>query len=220
MTPDFDVVGMNTYAKNVLGGNAVELGKSVFAYHPRKSHGKLEEILDRSKGHEMTRPIVMVIDVLGKALMINVCRVDSGEAKGEHLYAMTFIDVTEQTGAEVNPLSGKVELSKFPISNKGSYSFIDPNSIYYIHSDGNYCIVRTQEKQDHVHLTLKSILTRYTGKLFFQVHKSYIVNLNYVDKLEKTGDGQTVITFDSPGMDSIPVAKRRVKELKKAMAAM
>jgi len=217
LSPDFRVVGMNSYAKNVLGHAAKDMGKSVFKLHPKKSHAKLEYLLKESTAHHDNAPVAMIIDVLKMVLMINVCKIENEDEDAKAQFAMTFIDITEKTGAQMNPSSGIMELKKFPILHNDSYIFLDPASIFYVESDGNYSKLYTKNKSYHLHITLKSILKRYTGPGFFRIHKTYIANLRHIAEIKKGGKGHTVISFDHKEMAELPVAKRRAHELKKAL---
>ncbi len=218
LSPDFRVIGMNRYAREVLGLAVADLGKSVLHYHSRKSHPKIEYLMQKSSEPDPDIPVAMVIDVLNKVLMINLCRLDMSEGSSESPFAMTFIDVTEQTEAKMNPNSGMVELRKFPVFYKDSFLFLDASSIYFIRSDGNYCKIFTEKRSYYLHLTLKNILKRYAGLHLFRVHKCFIANLQYVQKIKRIEKGQSILFFNNESIPPIPVARRRIKALKKALA--
>lgn len=218
LSTDLKVVGMNAYARKVLGPTVDDLGKSLFDYHPRKSHAKLEYILRRSGKVDTEIPIAMVIDVMGKVLMINFSHLDVSKDFSGPLFSMSFVDVSHQTGATMNPVKGIVELKKFPVWDKNAFIFLKPDAIFYIESDGNYCKIVTRSKSYFLQLTLKSILKRYTGSSFFRIHKSFIANLENVRRLKFVSHGRHVIEFDDPFIPDIPVARRRAAALKKALA--
>ncbi len=69
--------------------------------------------------------MAMIIDVLNKVLMINLCRIKTSEPSKDFLFAMTFVDVSKETEARIDPRSGLVGLRKFPVFDKGSFQFID-----------------------------------------------------------------------------------------------
>jgi len=218
LSPDYRVIGMNAYARKILGPAISDMGKTVFQYHPRKSHPKIEAILQEAGVCDSEVPVAMIIDVLNKVLVINVCRIEIEESLKKPLFAMTFIDVTEQTGAEVNPNTGMIELNKFPVCDKGAFLFLEVSSIYFIKSEENYCRVFTERSSYYLHLTLKNILRRHTGQKFFRVHKSFVANLNHIHKIQRDDKGQTQIIFDREEIPAAPVARRRLKDLKKALA--
>jgi len=218
LSQDFRVIGMNSYAKELLGPTASDMGKSVFHFHPKKSHSKIDSILKESGRQDHEAPIAMIIDVLKRVLMINVCRIKTFGENPELVYAMNFIDVSESTGAKLNPESGIVEINRIPIYHDHSYLFLEARQIYFIQSDGNYCQVYTEENSYYLHMTLKNILTRCTGSNFYQIHKSYIVNLEHIKEIRKEGEGKVCTVLDSSKLPCLPVARRRLADLKKALS--
>ncbi len=217
LSSDLRVIGMSDSAKQVLGPAMKEFGHHVLKYHPRRSHQKIEGLLTElcTKGDD--GPIAMIIDVLNKVLMINLYRIKTSETSLDTLYAMAFIDVSRQTEAEIDPRSGLVGLKKFPVCDRGSFLFLDAASIYFIKSEGNYSKIFTKDCSYFLHLSLKSILQRYTGPNFFRVHKSYIVNLDHVRKINKPDTGHSTIVFNRDGISPVPLARRRARELREAL---
>ncbi len=220
LSADFRVIGMNVYARRILGPSVHELGKSLFDYHPPKSHRKIDLVLRRSRHHNSDIPLAMVIDVMGKVLMINFSRLDMIDGIDGPLFSMSFIDVSDGTGATLNPASGIVEFCKLPVLHKNTLIFLKPTAIYYFEADGNYCKIVTQQRTYYLRITLKSLLKRFTGSSFYRIHKRYIVNTRKVGRLKKTAKGSYVIQFESRHMPELPVARRRVTELKAILLAV
>ncbi len=173
LSSDLKVIGMNGYAREVFGSSASDLGKSLYDYHPRKSHPKIDYILRQSQEADSQIPLAMVLDVMGKVLMISFSRIDMAAPNQGHIFSMTFIDVSNQTGASINPASGAVEFTRLPVWHKNAFVFLEASSVYYFESDGNYCRIVTRDSTFHLQITLKSILQRYTGSSFFRIHRSY-----------------------------------------------
>ncbi len=223
LSEDYRVIGMNAFARQTLGLSRAEMGKSVYDYHPPRSRPKIGALLGQSRLPRPPRsrppevPVAMIIDVLSKVLMISVSRLEMVDSAAGACFVACFVDVTEQTGAELNPRSGLVQLKKFPIYDRGSFFFLDTAAIYFFQSDGNYCKVRTGEGLHHIHATLKYILERHAGPTFFRVHKSYVANLDHVKQIKRDRRGRTFVVFDRQGIPSIPLARRRVGELKRAL---
>ncbi len=57
------------------------------------------------------------------------------------------------------------------------------NDIIYIKSDNDYTIVFTTEKKHLVPVTLSQWNTRLETENFYQVHKSYIINIDFIAKV-------------------------------------
>jgi DNA-binding LytR/AlgR family response regulator len=219
LSSDFHVIGMNDYARMLLAPAMGDgLGKKLLDYHPRRTHEKIAGLLKELSEAGADSPFAMVIDVLNKVLMINLSRFEVIKPVPRAHWAMTFIDVSEQTGAEVNASSGRVELKKFPVYDNGACRFLDADSVYCIRSDGNYCKVFTVDRSYYLHLSLKAILQRYTGPNFFRVHKSFVVNLKHVHRIARSSDGKTMISFDRETVQAVPLARRKLAEFKQALS--
>jgi DNA-binding LytR/AlgR family response regulator len=63
---------------------------------------------------------------------------------------------------------------------------IKVSEIIYIQALGDYLIIYTSDKKHTVHLTLKSFLERFTSTNFMRIHRSYIIALNKIDKVEES----------------------------------
>ncbi len=138
LSSDFRVMGMNDVARQILGPAISDFGQHILKYHPRKNHEKIKNLLFELCSSKDDVPVAMIIDVLNKVLMINLCRIKTSEPSKDFLFAMTFVDVSKETEARIDPRSGLVGLRKFPVFDKGSFQFIDLSSICLIQSDGNY----------------------------------------------------------------------------------
>jgi DNA-binding LytR/AlgR family response regulator len=165
-------------------------------------------------------PRTMVVDVLGKVVMFNLSQLDIVTPTPHTYWSVTFIDVSQQTGAEMNPLSGLMEMKKFPVYDNGAYCFLAMDSVHYIQADGDYCKVFTGDKSYYLHLSLKTILQRYSSTTFCQVHKSFIVNLHHVSKVVRNDEGRTQVIFDNTSLPPVPVSRRRLTDLRNALALL
>ena len=214
---DYQVVGMSGWAMEILGMEPGRLGQRVFDYHPSGSRPKISEFLRLARKSPPEAPVAMIIDVLGKVVTIGLAPLHMAPHWETSFLVATIMDATEDMGAVVEPTSGQVRLSKFPVYQNGSFCFVDSASIFYFQADGNYCRIHTGVTSHYVLMTLKNVLRRYTGPQFFRVHKSYVANLDKIGELKLKGGGQAEIVFDSPGVEPVPVARRRLPELRKIL---
>ena len=158
----------------------------------------------------------MIIDVLNKVLMINVCQMEVFDSQAKPFYLACFEDVTAQTSAKLNPTSGVVQLGKIPLYEKGRLLFLESRSIFYFGADGNYCQVFSESGRHYLHASLKQVLHRYVGPEFVRTHKSCVVNLRRVRGIKRQ-QGQHMVVFDNDQIPPAPVARRRLADLKKAL---
>jgi DNA-binding LytR/AlgR family response regulator len=61
---------------------------------------------------------------------------------------------------------------------------IQISNILYLQALGDYLTIYTNEKKHTVHLTLKTFLERFNSPNFMRIHRSYIVAIDKIDKVE------------------------------------
>jgi DNA-binding LytR/AlgR family response regulator len=76
----------------------------------------------------------------------------------------------------------------------------------WIKAEGNYIEIHCQAKKFLTRSTLKDFLVKLPHNQFFQVHKSYAVNLKHIDAIEYS----SILI----GKESIPVSRTYVENLK------
>jgi DNA-binding LytR/AlgR family response regulator len=81
---------------------------------------------------------------------------------------------------------------------------IKTNDIYYVEAMGDYIKVHTPEKRHVVHSTMKAFVAKLPED-FVRTHKSYIVNLHHIDKVEEN----TVYLKD----EELPVSRNNRRPL-------
>ncbi len=84
---------------------------------------------------------------------------------------------------------GNNEIRKvaFPIDN--GFELIKINSILYCKADSNYCtIICLGGKKITLSKTLKYVEELLPSTIFHRIHKSYLVNLNYVNRFTKSSE--------------------------------
>jgi len=80
------------------------------------------------------------------------------------------------------------------------------NQILYCESDSNYCKVKCIDgKEIHLAKTLKFIEELINNSIFFRIHKSYLVNLNYIKSFDKINDLSVKLTNG----EDLPVSVRK-----------
>jgi two-component system LytT family response regulator len=78
-------------------------------------------------------------------------------------------------------------LKKIALPTENGYEFLKINSIIYCEANSNYCrIICVDGKEILLAKTLKAIQKLLPSTLFQRVHKSYLVNLNYIVKFNRT----------------------------------
>lgn len=101
---------------------------------------------------------------------------------------------------------------KILISNRNSSQFVTVSSINHIEAMGDYTKVYVNENFiGLVHQTMKRWLERLPEELFFQVHRSYIVNINGIKRIYKKSTSSYEVQYDH---FQIPISKNYFKKVK------
>ncbi|QXE86366.1 LytTR family transcriptional regulator DNA-binding domain-containing protein [Geomonas nitrogeniifigens] len=217
LSQDWQVLGMNEHALRIAEPGMAPVGQNLFQMHPARSREKVRGILDALSGLQGAKPRSMVIDFLGKVLMITLSRLF---VPGSQMaWAVSFMDLSEQTGARTNPTSGHLELKKMPIYENGAFHFLSADQVHLIEADGNYCRIHTPQKKFYLLMSLKAVLQRFPTPDFLKVHKSFVVNLRHVKAIGPAGDSRMMVSFSEPAIPAVPVSRRLVPAVKKALCS-
>ena len=85
--------------------------------------------------------------------------------------------------------TGNSELKKIAFPTETGFEFMKTNSILYCEADSNYCnIVCLDGKKITISKTLKYIEELLPANIFQRIHKSYLVNLNYISRFNKSNE--------------------------------
>lgn len=105
------------------------------------------------------------------------------------------------------------EFRRIPINYKKEIRFVDYEEVCYFEADGKITWVHTDDGEKYrTDFTLKDLEQRLRSQLFLRIHRSRIVNLKLVKKLEPWfKDGFRLTMKNGTTLD---VARRRVKDLK------
>jgi DNA-binding LytR/AlgR family response regulator len=72
---------------------------------------------------------------------------------------------------------------------------VPTSGICYFKSDGKYCKIVYGEKEYLVSSSLKQLESELDPKIFWRIHRSYIVNINTIEKCQPTMTGRLSLTL-------------------------
>lgn len=208
-------------AEHVLGLPAADLiGIDVMKMHPEKSREKISFLLRSEDAHgcpiKSPPPVAMMINIPDRVLMIKVSKM-TGQ-NGVEGTCMIFYDLTEEITRPPDETSTKAPphpriLQKIPVYRKNRIVLVDVNTIVRFEGDGHYTSIETTDDRFLCNLSLSDLEHRLDQKMFFRVHRSHIVSLNYVGEIERVGDHLFVI-MDVKTHSRVPVSRNRISAVK------
>ena len=114
------------------------------------------------------------------------------------------------------PSSGKSH-DRIPVEKGGRKVLVPIEDIRFIEAKDDYACIYTDEDRYLSTTSLAQLEDKLTPYGFFRVHRSYIVNLDYVENVETVNSG--ILKLGLEGIDDrkISVSRRRVVSLKRAL---
>jgi two-component system LytT family response regulator len=107
-------------------------------------------------------------------------------------------------------LQTKTGIEKIALPIGEGYSMVSIQDICYLHAESNYTWVYMKNGEKHlIAKTLKEIEDLLDFPYFYRPHKSYLVNLNHIEKYVR-GQGGYLVTISN---NQIPVSRSQKNEL-------
>lgn len=104
--------------------------------------------------------------------------------------------------------------NKIALPTQNGYELLKLNSIVYCKSESNYCrVICIDGRTFLISKTLKYVEELINNELFIRIHKSYLVNLNYVVKFDKGDELKVTITNG----EQLPVSIRKKEQFLNAI---
>lgn len=101
---------------------------------------------------------------------------------------------------------GSSEYHKIAFQTETGFEFVKVNSILYCEADSNYTkVVFLEGKKITLTKTLKLVEELLPANIFKRIHRSYLVNINYVNRFNKTNDYYVELTNG----ETLPVSVRK-----------
>lgn len=108
--------------------------------------------------------------------------------------------------------SGK-HTGKLAVEGDGEIFYLDPKDILYISREEKYSKIITKTREFETRIPLKDLEMRLTAYSFFRIHKSYIVNLDYVIRLTPWFNGAYQLELEGRN-EMLSVSRNYVKALR------
>ncbi len=105
---------------------------------------------------------------------------------------------------------------RIPVEKGGKKILINIDKIRFVVARDDYAYLQTDTDRYFSTVSLAQLEKRFDGHGFFRVHRGYLVNLSMVEEVESVSGGTLLLTLNGVE-EQIPVSRRRVASLKKAL---
>jgi len=144
------------------------------------------------------RHAIEAIDFKPEAYLLKPIDIEDLEKVVEKLYAAKL------------PSIEKGLSDKLAISTTEDIELVKHADIVYAKASNNYTEIHTKDGNMRlVSKTLKFVSAQLPEKTFFRIHKSYLVNLNHIEKYRKSDGGMLIMSDET----EIPVSSDKKEEL-------
>ena len=203
------VTALNSVALHVLGGlKDSPLGQDIIKFHPEKSREKIQMLLKESQcPMDSPPPISMMINAIERLLMIKVSKMHGQEgAIGTCMIFYDLTDVASGTIADNRESPGSLSIKKIPVYKNNRILLVDLKDVICIKAEGHYCALHTIDNEYLCNLSLSDLTKTLSIKSFYRVHRSYIINLEEVNEIERN-DKNLLLKAGENSALVIPVSK-------------
>ena len=105
--------------------------------------------------------------------------------------------------------TGSSEFKKIAFPTESGFELIKTNAILYCEADSNYCSITCLDgRKITLSKTLKYVEELLPNTIFQRIHKSYLVNLNYVNRFNKTNN----LLVELTNGETLPVSVRQKED--------
>ena len=118
--------------------------------------------------------------------------------------------------APPEPASG-ARVERVPVEKGGKKLLLAVEEIFYIMAKDDYSYLFTDGERYLSTLSLADLEKRLEPRGFFRVHRRFVVNLEKVKEVVPMYGGTLLLTMKDKAATQVPVSRRRVPSLKKAL---
>jgi len=103
-----------------------------------------------------------------------------------------LIDVMKSSNSSFSELVK----AKLPVKTKGKIIFLEKINIKYIEAFGNYAEIYCEDKKHVIREPLSQIILELDTKAFVRIHRSTIININFMKELFTSSHGEFDVRMD------------------------
>ncbi len=112
-------------------------------------------------------------------------------------------------------VSSTSTLDKIVVKSNNNIHVIPIGDVTYIESEDDYVMIHTLNGKHLKHQTMKFYEEHLSKNMFIRIHRSYIININSINKIEKFGKDTYQVVLKSG--EGLKVSRSRFQDLKKIL---
>jgi len=115
------------------------------------------------------------------------------------------------------PTSGAARVERVPVEKGGKKLLLAVEELFYVMAKDDYSYLFTDGERYLSTLSLAELERKLEPRGFFRVHRRFVVNLAQVKEVVPMYGGTLLLTMKDRAASQVPVSRRRVPSLKKAL---
>lgn len=137
----------------------------------------------------------------------------------DYLVKPVELERLKQSIARVAPIAEQppAKVERIPVEKAGKKLLISVDDILYVMAKDDYSYLYTTVDRYLSTISLAQLEQKLEPTGFFRIHRRYLVNLSCVKEVVPMYGGTLLLTLSDQAATQIPVSRRRVPALKKAL---
>lgn len=115
------------------------------------------------------------------------------------------------------PSASPVSSDRLAINTNRKILLLDIRQIVYLETEGRGCILHTTSGDYTENQLLGEYEKRLTPYGFFRIHKSYLVNVNYISEMFPWANNSLAVKMQGYEQNILPVGREKVKNLRQLL---
>lgn len=111
----------------------------------------------------------------------------------------------------------RTNADKISVKEKDNYFTIDSEKIIYLSAHGKKTVIHTEKRDYEVSQLIKEIEAKLDSLNFIRVHKQFILNVNYILRIQYNSGGGYLAYLKDEDESTIPVGRTYISVLKEKM---
>ena len=140
-------------------------------------------------------------------------------AAADYLVKPVEIDRLKRAIERLRPAEAEPEarVERIPVEKSGKKLLLQAEDIFYIMAKDDYTYLHTDGERFLSTISLSALEKKLEANGFFRVHRRFLVSLGKVKEVVPMYGGTLLLTLTDKESTQVPVSRRRVPNLKKAL---
>ena len=168
--------------------------------------------------HKLKNPPMVVFVTAYSEYALDAFEVDAVDYLMKPVETERLNKALDKVQARLKPAAQtKTSSERIPVEKSGRKVLVPIDQIRYIEAKDDYSCIYTDKERYLSTSSLAQLENKLSPLGFFRVHRSYIVNLEYVEDIEVVSSGILQLGIQGIEGKKISVSRRRVVQLKRAL---